>query len=34
MLEYSLATEEGRNVLILQIPSLTYWDLVVIEWRK
>jgi dextranase len=34
MLEYSQGIEEGKNVLLLQIPSLAYWDLVVIEWNK
>jgi dextranase len=32
MLNYTQETEEGKKVLLLRIPSLTYWDLVVIEW--
>ncbi len=34
LLEYTLEAEEGRNGLVFELPSLTYWDLVVIEWRK
>jgi len=34
MLEYTQGFEESKNVLVFRIPSLSYWDLVVIEWRR
>jgi len=33
-LTYTRGNDEPRNVLIFQIPSLAYWDLVVIEWKE